>query len=246
MLNHVAVTTFSQEGWKVYGKRFVDSFLQHWDIPLFVYSESQPAPFKSDRLYWFNLDNDPDRAAFIKRNSTPEKIGSRMNFNMQSIRFCHKIFAVTFPDVESRWRIWLDADVETHSTVNQDALAELCPEDSKLVYLGRKQAVWKDQAPYPECGYVAYRTEDPKVKKLLKDMREVYTTDKLYTLGQNNWHDSYVFDYCRKASGIPKNQQENLSANIPGLNVWEHTVLNKYMRHNKGERAKIQSYGRLA
>jgi hypothetical protein len=246
MIDHVAVTSFSEKGWNVYGKRFVESFLKHWDIPLFVYAEGQPRPFASDRLYWFDLNNDPDRRDFLKRNNNLAKVGTRMNPNMQSLRFCHKIFALTHPDIDSRWRIWIDADTETISSVNDDVLSDLCPEDSKLVYLGRTQALWKDQAPYSECGFVAYRTEDPKIQAMMKEMRRIYTSDELYLLGNNNWHDSYVFDYCRKNSGIPKNQQYNLSAGIPGLNVWEHTILSRFMRHNKGERAKLVNYGGLA
>lgn len=246
MMDHVAVTTFSQKGWKTYGKRFVESFLKHWDIPLFVYAENQPRPIIHDRLYWFDLDHDKDRTDFINRNNIPSKVGTRMDPNMQSIRFCHKVFALTAPDISSRWRIWIDADVETVATVNQDAMAEICPEDASLAYLGRTQALWKGQDPYSECGFVAYKTEDPKVAKMLQDMRGIYTSDQLYKLGDHNWHDSYVFDYCRKRSGIPKNRQHNLSAGIPGLNVWQHTVLGKYMVHNKGEHLKMKAYGSLA
>lgn len=243
MFDHVAVTSFSPRGWEVYGKKFVDSFLQHWDIPLLCYHESQQQPFRHQRLYWFNLDYDSDRAAFIKRNSTPVKIGVRTDPNEQSIRFCHKVFAITNHEIESRWRIWIDADVVTHHAVNEDALADLCPENASLAFLGRTQALWTGQKPYPECGFVAYRTEDERVQAMLSRMRSLYVTDELYKLGPHCQHDSYVFDYCRQQSGIPPQEQANLSAGLDGLHVWPRTVLGKFMTHAKGELRKHEAYG---
>lgn len=241
MISHLAVTTFSVGGWALYGKRFVDSFLKHWDIPLLCYHEGVERPYDHPRLYWADLRLDADREAFMERNA--HRAGNPSDPNMQTIRFSHKVFALTNHMIESRWRLWIDADVETIAPVNEDALKEMCPEDCCLSFLGRVQAVWPGQKPYPECGFVGYKVEDPRVRRLLDHMRGTYTSDRLFELGNHNQHDSFVFDHCRQLSGIPANEQHNLSAGKPGLHVWPLTVLGKYMRHSKGPALKQRVYG---
>ena len=245
MFSHLAVTTFSKRGYDVYGERFVESFLVHWPIPLVVFHESQECPVVHERLIWLNLDECPDRAAFIKRNSTPEKVGDWTNPNMQSIRFCHKVFAITDPRIpDSNWRIWLDADVETVAPVTTQALDAMCPPDKRLSFLGRLDKTWGKE-PHAECGFVGYRTGDENVRRMLEHMRHTYTSDYLYQMGHCNWHDGAVFEAAKDAY-VPEDYWHNLSPGLCGLHVWPHTVLGKYLVHHKGIQRKQKAYGEHA
>lgn len=244
MNDHIAVTTFNALGFETYGKKFIDSFLEHWDIPLYVFTECFDLPLHRPRLTSLDLDDDTEWDDFMERHASLDE--SRVNPNMQVKKFGHKVFAITSPALpESRWRIWLDADVETVKDVNEDALREFCPEDCCLSFLGRTARTW-GREPVPETGFVGYRCEDARVKNLLSTMRRCYTTDDVLYLGENNQHDAYVLEKFRKVMGIPEQEQRNLSAGVPGINVWEHTVLGNYMKHRKGPVQKLKAYGRLA
>jgi hypothetical protein len=240
MENYVAITAFSPEGYDVYGEKFVRTFLQHWGIPLYVYYETQRPPITHRLVHYVDLDQDEDRRRFTGVHDTPEKRGHEDRPNMQSIRFCHKVFAVTSCKPDARWLLWLDADVETYARVDGGLLKKLCPEHAVLSYLGRELA-----GAYTECGFVAYRIEDLRVRFLLRDMRAVYTTGKLFELGDDHWHDSYVFDYCRHRSGIPQSAQHDLARGLRGWHVWPDTLLGGVAWHRKGPSRKLEAYGRV-
>lgn len=247
MFGHVVVTSFSQQGWQVYGKRFVETFLRHWDIPLLCFHEGQPRPFEHDRLYWIDLKMDPEHEDFCHRFSAPE-FNDPVDPNMQSIKFCHKIFAITNRDIESRWRIWIDADVVSHANVGSDDLDLMCPPSACLSFLGRRGFIRPGQPTYSECGFVGYRTEDSRVAFMLQLMREHYTSGRIMHAGPHNRHDSYTFDFFRAQVGLLPSEQHNLSEKVVGndLHVWPKTVLARWMQHQKGPKRKMQTYGNLA
>lgn len=246
MTNHLAVTTFSKRGFEVYGKRFLDSFFRHWTIPLVLWSEDD-IPYKHPRLDKRMLWCDADYKAFVAAFNRQPYIGRPSFPNGQLIRFAHKVFAMTGDQGQGwDWLVWLDADVETVATVNQDALAELCPSDTDLCYLGRDHL---DQ--WPETGFLAFRQGavlEYDGAMLLAGMRQLYVSGEIAHLPEDHWHDAAAFDLERKAMEklIP---MCNLSASArpkDGLDVWPHTLLAKYMLHRKGPRQKLHHYGSTA
>ena len=36
-----AVTSFSQDGYKLYGKKFLETYVEHHDVPIVVYHENE-------------------------------------------------------------------------------------------------------------------------------------------------------------------------------------------------------------
>lgn len=234
MLDHLSVTAFSKEGYRLYGRRMLASLRLHTDLPSCVFSE-QELPVSALRL-----QDEPGWREFLDgAPPLPEFPGSYWErWDLNGRRFCHKVFAVTSARLpQSRWRVWIDGDVEFHADMNEDALLDLCPEDCCLSFLGRKDYPWS------ECGFVAYKVSDPRVVALLADMRKVYTSGELFALPRDRWHDSAVFDLCRHRSGIPVQQQRDLGAGASGREVWEQTLLQRYATHNKGPLRKQRAYG---
>jgi hypothetical protein len=244
------VTTFSPAGYTCYGRRFLDTLLPFTDIDVAVYHESMQSEVKPNiRISWRNLDDDEDRQRFLSAHgSDPEKVGSNADFNSQSIRFCHKVFALTDAarKTDADWLVWMDADVVVHASPNW---AECLPDSASLVYLGREAVseqgwtvnkVWRPICT--ETGFVGYRLTD-SVTALLKDMRKVYTSGELYTWPKTDWHDAKVFDVCRERSAVPRDLWHSLSAGVKGTDVWAHTALGKWSLHHKVPRRKVKVYG---
>lgn len=236
-MNVHVVTTFSAAGYRCYGKRFVEGFLRHSDRPLICYHESMDVDLIAPNLEWRNLDMDGDRRRFMEEHGgDATKVGTSRHPNSQSIRFCHKVFALTSAARSSHaeWLVWMDADAEVTGAPDWD---RCLPSGSSLAFLGRMSM------PYTECGFVGYRLSNPRVRKMLEDMRSYYVTGEIFTRPRSDWHDSRCFDICRHRSGIPSEQQHNLSAYVVGSHVWPHTVLAKWSKHHKGPRRKDLAYG---
>lgn len=241
MKNVTFVTTFSRNGYHAYGQRFIDSFMEHGDpLPLIVYHESQESVDWHSRLTWINLDTDADRQRFIEdHGNDPNKVADALHPNQQSIRFCHKVFALT--DAANRcgteWLVWCDADVVFHDRI-VDHLPQIL-DGYDLAYLGRHRM------PYTECGFVAYRVHSNPVQSMLDDMRHYYTSGEIFSRPKTDWHDSKCFDICRERSSVRPQRWHNLSENVDATHVWPRTILSKFSQHHKGPMRKHHAYGKV-
>ena len=244
MNNYTFVTTFSKDGFECYGREFVKTWLEHAPekAKLLVYHESQPNVELADpRLTWRNLDHDEDRKRYIEDwGNDPDKVGTAADPNSQAVRFCHKVFAVTdaAQRVDTPWMVWCDADV-TFTAPLWPWTDHICGPNHDVAYLGR------EDAPYTECGFVAYRVEANPVKRLLSEMRDYYVSGSIFERERRDWHDSRCFDIALANSSIPDERQLNLSRKVKGWHVWPHTVLSNFSVHMKGPRRKLGFYGNI-
>lgn len=248
------VTSFSRSGYDLYGARFIDTFVEQWPrhsarlgpIKLWVATEGfELAPHHRAVCESFDLTHDADHERFVQKYSDP-RYNHPSDFNEMSVRFCHKVYAITSPLLpDYGWRLWIDADVTHHGRVTEDWLNDVLPEGQWLSYLGRNGMMRPGQRMYSECGFVGYNTHVPRVRAMLGEMRSIYDTGKLFKLGRHNWHDSYVFDYCRKGMGAP-DKHHDLAKHLTGklMHPWEETVLQLVMDHHKGPARKRIRYGR--
>ncbi len=231
-MKRIALTTFSKEGYELYGRRFIKSFKTYWDIPLLVFYRGTPLDKENQ---WIDMRNDDEYMEFLEQyDGDPVANGVRdkkLDYRFQAVKFCHKVFAQTSPERPEcdQW-IWVDADVETYRPIDQIFYSEACPKGVVASYLGRKD--WH----HSECGFMCYNL--PEAEKFLQELRRTYVSGELFTLRE--WHDSYVWDVVRKAVGP---NFFNISENIGGTDVWPETILGDYMTHQKGPRKKVEVYG---
>ncbi len=227
---YLVVTSWSDKGYEAYGKRFLASFAKHKQINMAVHAAHDE-----------HLESQPEWLEWKAKYNKQPYIGEEGRPNMQAVRFAHKIFAITAPDLpEAHWRIWIDGDVEFTDKIDFSFL-----DDSKAVaYLGRP---WYR---YTECGFVAYHMTNPRAVKCLRKMRSIYTSGRLFELGENNWHDSYVFDYCRR-NHVAASLWQDLTGHLNpadveqgGTHVWPSSPLAVFSVHHKGPVRKRKAYGR--
>ena len=220
-MTYAICTSFSKEGYEEYGKDFLISFERHWpkEVPLFVYTEDEVP--RHGVACWQNLETDQDLTAFLK--TCPE---DSKDYRWMVRKFAHKVFALTDPDrPDVDWWIWLDADVVTTKPITDEFLAEACPMGFLASYLGRKD--WHTS----ECGWVAY-SKLWRAGDFLKRFREVYTSGEIFD--HLEWHDSYIFDRVREEFEGPGLLFKNLSEGVPGMHVWDGSILGTCMEHKKG------------
>lgn len=218
-----AVTSFSQKGFFKYGKKFLESYLEHWKIPLVVYTETDEPPCALP-VTWRPLHADPDRAQYLKAFGD---LGRKDDYRFNSTKFCHKVFAMTDPWLRKSGEtiLWLDADIVTHAPVDEEFLKKVIPEGFAGAFLGRKD--W----PHSECGFTAFNPG--KGYEVLEGLRKVYISGELFQYAE--WHDSFIFDALRRRVG---GWWYNISSGIPGNHVFDDSILGSRMKHLKGAERK--------
>jgi hypothetical protein len=224
------VTTFSPEGYEVYGRRMIESF-KHWpdDVELYAFYEGEKPADASARAIWKPLDADMDRAVFIRIYGGKD---DPHDYRFRPVRYSNKVWAYTsMPD--DGHLIWLDADTETVREVTTDILKEWLPPDGCTAsYLAR---------PYyrhTETGFIGFA---PGQKAFLKEIRRLYTSGELLFLPE--WHDCAAFDRARKTFERKGFAFYNLCPGANTLEVFEHSPLAGIIEHNKGPRGKATAYG---
>tara|TARA_B100001057_G_scaffold43073_1_gene38528 strand:+ start:1009 stop:1800 length:792 start_codon:yes stop_codon:yes gene_type:complete len=235
------VTTFSDNGWNEYGKRFVETFTQHWpkDIKLKIYCDTIQPEYND--VEWIKLNEVcPDLVAFKDRHKDNENAhglrpdGKKKSYLWDAVKFAHKSYCVSHAALNSTTDliIWLDADVVTHSPVPFEFIESLLPQNHYCAYLGREKI-------YPECGFVVYDTTSKYNNIFMQDWQDLYNTDSLFE--EVEYHDSYLFWQLVKKHSANGMQTTNLSRghpHRPGVHVFINSPLGEYMDHLKGKRKK--------
>lgn len=226
------VTTFSPKGFDVYGTQFISSFQKHWpsDVQLFVFYETG-TPMQAEGAIWRCLDLDDDRRQFMARHKDPDV----HDYRKWPVRYCHKVFAMTAVPRLYDHIIWLDADTVTHTDVTAQMLTDVLALPGQAgSYLGR---------PYyshTETGFLSFNLLACG-GDALDEMRRMYTSDEMMNLPE--LHDCMVFDYVRRKMERAGYRFRNICPNARGLDVFEHSPLKNFIRHNKGPNRKEKAYG---
>jgi len=250
MKRYTVVTTFHQEGLKMYGQRMIDTFQQHWpeEVDLIVYTENCTPVVTKPNVRCIDLMKASKQCRrFVKRHrDNPEAHGHRgphnehswrpkKEFKWDAVRFCYKVFAVhhAVSTIDSDWIIWLDADSHTHSPVNMKFLDSVSPDQYIATHLGRGERY------HSECGWVGYNMKHPEGINFVNDFAGMYINDTMFEYGE--WHDSFLFDVQRRLYRDNKNVEfYNLNPHPDTKGLAGHPFINSelglFIDHMKGNR----------
>lgn len=234
----IAVTTFSKDGYELYGKRLLESS-HHWPTPIVCYVETDIED-EYESVTYKPLFDVYGLKPFITYCEHPKFRGQTPNgydYNRDAVKFCYKVFAQF--DVLQTYKgkvFWLDGDTEFKKDVPESFLTDLF-QGKPLVYLGR-------EGFHTESGFLGFDTEHEDFPRFLTAYIDCYRRGILFSLPR--WHDCEAFDWARTVSEVDGNNLSSFFHAKPGgvtsdeLNVFPKTVLGEYMKHNKGNR----KYGR--
>jgi hypothetical protein len=248
-MKYTVITTFHPAGMELYGQRMIDTFEQHWpdSVELVVYAENcVPRTTKSNVRVVNLLDLCPELVEFKHRHANNPRAHGQIlpdgsgpikdnSFKWDAVRFSHKVFSVIHAceNIDSDWIIWLDADSKTFQKIPEDFLASVCDDSAMVCYLGRREKY------HSECGWVAYNRRHSMLSRFIADWKDLYTTDRLFTLTE--YHDSFVFDVLRKQYQSQGIRFHNLSPEVSGKgpgHPFIASALGRYIDHLKGSRRK--------
>ena len=249
------VSTFHQPVYKLYGKRFLESFSKNIDkdINLLLYAEDCAPVVDDDRITVLDQKQSlPKLVAFKERwknepkanGKCPPEIKARRprdwhkEFKWDAIRFANKVYAVfdAAQRCNSDWIVWMDADTFVHSPFPYNAFKNLLPDRAWLAYMGRGKK-------WPECGFYGINLRNEIGLEFLQEFEHVYEHAEYGIFRMEEWHDSYVFDEVLKKikRKYPNGIINNISGNL--VNGEGHPIINSelgaYLDHLKGDRKQI-------
>jgi len=240
MVNRIdAITSYSKDGYEVSGRLMVKSFIKNWpsDAYLTVYiDEDVENKITSNNISYVILDN-KELKEFKSRNTDNEdahgrgskKKDGKQYFMFDSIKFCHKVFALIdfIENNETDLVLWLDGDTRTHSKVTHKDIQKWCPSDKFAAYLARP---WK----YTETGFHMFRTNHKISKDFFSKWKSYYINDSVFKLSA--WTDCHTYDAAKES--FEDSCWHNLSP--PGRigHPFINGILGNFMDHMKGERKK--------
>lgn len=240
----MCVTTFSDAGYKQYGKRMVDTFVKFWDpaIELMVFCDT-PMNHPSKRVLDFPLAEFLEIQAFTDRHkNNPVAHGkeptsfwwkkereSGYSFRFDAVRF-HYSGMVPFYAAEYFLRkhqegilIFLDGDTITNAPIDAEWIEKnILRARRHIAYLGRKGK------KSTETGFVAYRL--PQAIPFIKLYHDVYVNDDIFAMGETA--NGYIFDRVMDTGVISK--RHNITPNKKRSHIWLTSPLAKKMTHLKG------------
>ena len=246
----LVVTSFDDDGFNLYGKRCVETFIRYWpsNATLLVATESehlaQDLLVNYGNIEVLNLATaDPRLARFLlKYHKYNGRYLRRLFFVVRKLdlydyrydayKFAKKVFALRVSS--GSWKpykflIWLDADCITHSKISKGKLLDICKKSGDLGFLGRSKR-------HSETGIVLYRLTSSGAKMIVKVMPFLYSSGLFRFFKE--YTDSYLFDVMRKI--IQKLNSSFVTVNWNEKDTLEHPMINSfwgnYLDHMKGNR----------
>jgi len=246
-VKYTVITTFNSQGYKQYGQRMIQTFLEHWpkEVDLVVYAENCTVLESSKNLHVLDLNTScPELVTFKNTWGAVSKANGDVSadpvrnkrrdagkgFKWDAVRFAHKVYAVfhAAKNYDSNWLIWMDADMVCHSKMSLQMLDTLCVPTVDLCFLGRENK-------YSECGLYALNLRSTQTKIFLSKFQEYYDNAESGIFSLAEWHDSFVFDQIRRLVSL---RELNWSAGI--IRGEGHPLINSpwgaYLDHLKGSR----------
>jgi hypothetical protein len=238
------ITSFNEEGYKRYGKGFIESWKEYWSprIRLTVYYEGEDFPF-TDGISWKPIEEVEFLADYMEMLKFPIMHGIVGNkFDMWfDARQARKAFMEMHAlKVYGGKVFWLDADNVTHSHVPESFLDDMLPDDKFSCYLGR------DGWYHTESGFIGFNANHPIAEKFANQYLRYFMSGAFlanYMHGRACWNDCGGFDAIRHAVFENSDDFVNLAKDLPQgtMHPLVNTAIGAFLDHRKGGRKESRS-----
>jgi hypothetical protein len=238
------ITSFTEEGFRKYGKNFIESFKEYWSprIRLTVFYEGEDFPF-TEGMSWQPIESVEFLTDYIESLKFPIMHGMvGQNFDMWfDARMGRKAFMQMHAMRLYGGKVfWIDADCVTQKHVPETFLDDCLPDDKFCCYLGR------DGWYHTESGFIGFNGNHPIAKEFAKNYLHTFITGTIFgnmMFGRPGWNDCVAFDAMRLAVFQDKSEEfVNLAKDVPHghMHPFQITAPGEYMNHYKGARKETQ------
>jgi len=233
MSAEVVVTSWSPDGYRLYGNRFLKRFVKYWpsSTRLVLYADKPAVHAALETRYTFDL---PDWAALSDRwRRDPSVHGWSTEAHQRSKPYSYLWDAARFAVKVFAWRdaarqlgtgtvMWLDGDTETIMRIPSGWPTTLLG-DADVAFLGRGKM-------HPETGYVGFRV--PEALPLLDWCCDAYLSDRFRAM-TDGWTDCHILRAGLAAVPV---RRVNLTKGLYAgkSHIWPASPLAFYLDHAKG------------
>jgi hypothetical protein len=182
------ITTFSEQGYTIYGKRWIDSVIKNWpvDTRVVIYTDFDlAAPADNFVVKQFDAEF-PYHPAFKELvTSTFNKDEKATTIGYKTIKFSFKGFVICkeLLTADSGYLIWLDGDAETINTVTDNTLEAIVGDK----FLACQQ---EKNFQHVESGILFFNVSNKLTKEFANELEQYYFNKKLLKLKKP--YDGYV------------------------------------------------------
>lgn len=241
MTTKTVITSWTEEGYKKYGKEFIRTFKEFWpsSVRLVVYFEGTNL-----REGWTPITQVPKLKEWLGVIA-PFSLFQGSLFNQYDIKYDARTNRVIFMQNHALRTIggkvfWIDGDVITHAKVPETWLDEMLPDDKLCCYLGRGD--WYDS----ETGFIGFNANHPACENFMNVEENVLFTGIVFSLPR--YWDMSVFDWtvsCLVAQKPPlKEAFVDLAKDLPRgtMHPFINSRVGECLDHLKGARKGAKSY----
>ena len=228
------ITTFSQDGYELYGKNMIKSWLQHWPASseLIVYTEGYKLEEQDTRLTERDLDAScPNLKTFKEKSQSfikPDEPKSRRKVD-KAIRWSHKVYAISDAlNTDTDYLIFLDGDTTTKNTVPSTLARDLVGDHLFAVHFETIKSM-----THFETGLIAFNIRHPQMPILKKHLQEGYDNLDIYKLDKP-W-DGFWFAHLHKKFKLDVR-------NLASGGVFSNPLVKNILSHDVGK-GKFQRQG---
>lgn len=220
------ITTFSVDGYELYGKRMVNTWLQYWpsDCELIVYTEGFNLEEKNSRLIEIDINDACPNLKEFKKNSKTLITDNKKDQRKidKAIRWSHKVYVISHAlNYNVNNIIFLDGDTYTTKQVPKNL--------GKLLVKDHLFAVHFEQIKgdlHFETGLISFNLTHPQLHILKDNLQQGYDNLDVYRLPKA-W-DGFWFAHLYK--------KFNLDVyNLGSGKVFSNPLISGTIFHNVGK-----------
>lgn len=237
MTTKTVITSFTEDGFQKYGKKFLESFYKNSDVKLVVYYEGTNL-----RDGWKSINEVANLQNWM-RAIAPFQLFSGALFDQYDIRYDARTNRVIFIQNHAlrtyKGKVfWIDGDTYVHSKIPETFWDEVLPDDKLCCYLGRGhgQDKWYDS----ETGFIGFNYQHPECERFLKIEENTLFSGIIFA--QHAWWDMTCLDWSRECL-VAQNPAlgdafVDLSKDLPRgtMHVLINSVVGRHFDHLKGTR----------
>lgn len=182
-MSTLVITTFSEDGYHLYGKRMIDTWCRYWpaDYTLRLYVEHNLV-VDDPRVEIVNL-HDASKALvdfktryYEQAKNTKDK--KKRNKILKTIKWCHKVYAIEHAlNSDHDHLIFLDADTYTRTKVPSGQLETLVGPNLFAVHFEHLQGM-----PHYETGLIIFNKKHNQIQDLKENLTIAYNTGEIFQL----------------------------------------------------------------
>ena len=241
-MSTLVITTFSEDGYHLYGKRLIETWCRYWPATgytLRLYVEHDLV-VDDPRVEIINLNNVSTKLikfkdycntqlSLLENIKTNRKVRNKI---LKTVKWCHKVYAIDHAlQSEHNCLIFLDGDTYTTNIVNPGVLEKLSANSLFSVHFENLQGM-----PHYETGLVIFNKHHPQIDDLKEHLTSAYDSGEIFDL-RKSW-DGFWF-------AILHRRREYIVNDLAGgcfRGVFTNPVVKSILVHEAGN-DKYQGHG---